>query len=158
MIFDCRLERAWKSIARGKRGLFLVGDPGFAPGFLGTWNFSLWNFALRCSLFWLQFPAMIKSFADSLTEKIFRGDNLTKKEARQLGDIRIDKAQERLLILHHSAEKDLLTLHSLHYHKLQGTGRYSIDANSRNSKWRITFAWADQALTDVSLVKIEDTH
>lgn len=55
-------------------------------------------------------------------------------------------------------EKDLLTLHSLHYHKLHGTGRYSIDANSRNSKWRITFAWADQALTDVSLVKIEDTH
>lgn len=54
--------------------------------------------------------------------------------------------------------KDLLTLHSLHYHKLHGTGRYSIDANSRNSKWRITFAWADQALTDVSLVKIEDTH
>ena len=55
-------------------------------------------------------------------------------------------------------EKDLLTLHSLHYHKLHGTGRNSIDANSRNSKWRITFAWADQALTDVSLVKIEDTH
>ena len=54
--------------------------------------------------------------------------------------------------------KDLLTLHSLHYHKLHGTGRYSIDANSRNSKWRITFAWVDQALTDVSLVKIDDTH
>ena len=101
---------------------------------------------------------MIRSFSDSHTEKIFRGDDLTKREARQLGDIRIDKAQERLLILHHSAEKDLLTLHSLHYHKLHGTGRYSIDANSRNSKWRITFAWADQALTDVSLVKIEDTH
>ena len=101
---------------------------------------------------------MIKSFADSLTEKIFRGDDLTKKEAGQLGDMRIDKAQERLLILHHSAEKDLLTLHSLHYHKLHGTGRYSIDANSRASKWRITFAWADQEFTDVSLVKIEDTH
>lgn len=52
---------------------------------------------------------MIKSFADAITEKIFRGDDLTKKEARQLDDIRIDKAQERLLILHHSAEKDLLT-------------------------------------------------
>jgi plasmid maintenance system killer protein len=101
---------------------------------------------------------MIKSFADALTEKIFRGDDLTKKEARQLGDIRIDKAQERLLILHHSTERELLTLHSLHYHKLHGTGRYSIDANSRNSKWRITFAWADQELTDVSLVQIEDTH
>jgi plasmid maintenance system killer protein len=101
---------------------------------------------------------MIKSFADPLTEKIFRGEDLTKKDGSQLGDIRIDKAQERLLILHHSAEKDLLTLHSLDYHKLHGTGRYSIDANSRASKWRITVVWADQELTDVSLVTIEDTH
>jgi plasmid maintenance system killer protein len=108
--------------------------------------------------FWVTIVNDDQSFADPLTEKIFRGDDLTKKEAKQLGDIRIDKAQERLLILHHSAEKDLMTLHSLHYHKLHGTGRYSIDANSRVSKWRITFAWADQELTDVSLVKIEDTH
>ena len=35
---------------------------------------------------------MIKSFADPITEKIFRGDDLTKKEARLVGDIRIDKA------------------------------------------------------------------
>lgn len=101
---------------------------------------------------------MIKSFADSVAEKIFLGEELTKKEARQLGDIRIDKAQERLVILHHSSEKNLLTLHSLHYHKLHGTKTYSIDANTRASKWRITFAWANQELTDVSLVKIEDTH
>ncbi len=101
---------------------------------------------------------MIISFADPLTGKIFRGENLTKKEARQMGDIRLDKAQERLHILHHSGEKDLLTLHSLHYHKLHGTRRYSIDANSRASKWRITFAWANQEFADVSLVKIEDTH
>jgi plasmid maintenance system killer protein len=101
---------------------------------------------------------MIKSFADPLTEKIFRGENLTRKEAKRLGDIRLDKAQERFVILHHSSEKDLLTLHSLHYHKLHGTKRYSIDANARASKWRITFTWANQELTDVSLVKIEDTH
>jgi hypothetical protein len=30
----------------------------------------------------------------------------------------------------------------LHYHKLHGTKRYSIDANARASKWRITFTWA----------------
>ena len=113
---------------------------------------------LRCSPFGLQFSPVIESFADPLTEKIFRGDDLTRKETRQMGDLRIDKAQERLLILHHSAETDHLNLHSLQYHKLHGTGRYSIDANSRSSKWRITFAWADQALTDVSFVKIEDTH
>lgn len=57
---------------------------------------------------------MIRSFADPLTEKIFRGEDLTHKEARQMGDIRLDKAQERLHILHHSGAKDLLTLHSLH--------------------------------------------
>jgi plasmid maintenance system killer protein len=101
---------------------------------------------------------MIKSFANTITAKLFNGLELTKKEARQLGDLRIDKAQERLLILHHSTERDLLTLQSLHYHKLHGSGRYSIDANSRASKWRITFEWANQELNDVSLVKIEDTH
>ena len=101
---------------------------------------------------------MIKSFADAITGKIFLGQTLTKKETRQLGDIRLDKAQERLLILHHAVEKDLITLHSLHYHKLHGTGRYSIDANSRVSKWRITFGWANHELTNVALVKIEDPH
>lgn len=49
-------------------------------------------------------------------------------------------------------------LQALHYHKLHGEGRYSIDANSRNTKWRITFAWANEELTDVELVEIEDTH
>jgi len=101
---------------------------------------------------------VIKSFANSLTEKVFLGETLTLKEARQLGDLRLDKAQERLVILHHATGQDLLAFHSLHYHKLHGTGRYSMDANSRASKWRITFNWVNQELTDVSLVKIEDTH
>lgn len=102
--------------------------------------------------------AVIKSFANPQTEKIFHGSELSRKDSRQLGDLRVDKAQERLLILHHSTEKDLLSLHSLHYHKLHGSGRYSIDANSRSSKWRITFEWVGQEFADVSLVKIEDTH
>lgn len=72
--------------------------------------------------------------------------------------MRVDKAQERLAILNQASERDLLTLRSLHYHKLHGEGRYSIDANSRNSKWRITFTWANEELTDVKLVEIEDTH
>ncbi len=101
---------------------------------------------------------MIKSFANPITEKIFLGESLTRKETKQMGGIRLDKAQERLLILHHATERDLLSLHSLHYHKLHGTGRHSIDANSRTSKWRITFAWANQEFTDVSLVEIEDPH
>jgi plasmid maintenance system killer protein len=101
---------------------------------------------------------MIKSFADALTEKIFLGEGLTRKEVRTLGNLRIDKAQERLAILHHSTEKDLMKLQALHYHNLRGTRRYSIDADSRASRWRITFAWANRDFTDVSLVKIEDTH
>ena len=93
-----------------------------------------------------------------MTAKIFHGEKLTKIERKALGDLRIEKAQERIAILNHATERDLLGLHSLHYHKLHGTKRYSIDANSRNSKWRITFSWAAQELTDVELVKIEDTH
>lgn len=101
---------------------------------------------------------MIKSFADALTEKVFLGGDLTRKEARSLGDLRVNKAQERLAILHHSTENDLMKLQALHYHNLRGTRRYSIDADSRASRWRITFAWANRELTDVTLVKIEDTH
>ena len=101
---------------------------------------------------------VIRSFADEAAQKIFRGEKLTRKEQKRLGGLRVGKAQERLAILNQASEKDLLTLQSLHYHKLHGEGRYSIDANSRNSKWRITFAWANDELTDVELVKIQDTH
>ena len=44
------------------------------------------------SLFWLRFSRLIKSFADALTEKVLRGDELTKREARQVGDIRTNPA------------------------------------------------------------------
>ncbi len=46
----------------------------------------------------------------------------------------------------------------LYYHSLHGTSRYSIDAYSRKSKWRITFLWKDEEMTDVLLVRLEDTH
>lgn len=69
----------------------------------------------------------------------------------------MEKAQERLAILNQATERDLLILQALHYHKLHGENRYSIDANSRNSKWRITFIRANDELTDVELVEIEDT-
>lgn len=101
---------------------------------------------------------MIESFADAVTGKIFRGEALTKREAMKLGGLKIEKAQERLAILNRAVERDLLTLPPLHYHKLHGTHRFSIDANSRNSKRRITFTWANEEFSDVALVKIEDTH
>ena len=101
---------------------------------------------------------MIASFADSATEKIYLGESLTRKESTKLGDLDVDKAQERLAVLNQASERDLLALPVLHYHALRGTKRYSIDANSRRSKWRITFAWKDENLCDVELVKIEDTH
>jgi plasmid maintenance system killer protein len=101
---------------------------------------------------------VIISFADQVTEKIFMGESLTRKEINQLGDLNLNKAQERLAILNRTNEKDLLTLSFLNYHRLQGTERYSIDANSRRSKWRITFSWNKESRVDVQLVKIEDTH
>lgn len=101
---------------------------------------------------------MIVSFADALTEKVFLGETLTRRDIRKLGDLNIDKAQERLVVLSQTAERDLLALTFLHYHKLHGTGRYSIDADSRRSKWRITFAWTGDDHMDVQLVLIEDTH
>jgi plasmid maintenance system killer protein len=101
---------------------------------------------------------VIISFADQVTEKIFMGESLTRKETSHLGDLNLNKTQERLAILNRANEKDLLTLSYLHYHRLQGTDRYSIDANSRKSKWRITFSWKEDSRVDVQLVKIEDTH
>ncbi|MFT5633176.1 MAG: plasmid maintenance system killer protein [Rubritalea sp.] len=100
---------------------------------------------------------MIESFSDSLTEKIFNQDDLTRKEIRSLGALNIHKAAERLHLLNKMTEKDLLQTPSLKYHTLNN-GRYSIDADSRKSKWRITFQWDDDELVDVSFVKIEDTH
>ena len=101
---------------------------------------------------------MILSFSDDATEKIFNEESLTRKELKKLGGLNIDKAKSRLMILNRSNEKSLLSLGNLCYHSLSGTDRYSIDANSRKSKWRITFTWENDNHTDVQLVKIEDTH
>ena len=101
---------------------------------------------------------MIRSYADKITEKIFKGEELSRKELKKLGELDLAKAQQRLAILNQATEKDLLSLHSLYYHKLKGSDFFSIDADSRKSKWRIVFAWMDETLTDVCLVQIGDTH
>ena len=101
---------------------------------------------------------MTKSFSDSTTERIFNGEPLSRKELKKLGTINLIKAQERLSVLHASSERELLILSMLFYHKLQGTTRFSIDANSRRSPWRITFEWENDEMKDVRLVSIEDTH
>jgi plasmid maintenance system killer protein len=104
------------------------------------------------------FLSVIKSFADAVTEKLFLGDDLTRKESNKLGKLNRVKAFERLAILNEADEKTLLLIPALHYHKLKGSKRYSIDADSRNSPWRITFEWENDEMKDVELVKIEDTH
>ncbi len=101
---------------------------------------------------------MIKSFADTTTETIFLGGELSRKEARKLGGLNTSMAFERLTLLNAADEKRLLLSPFLHYHKLKGSGRYSIDADSRKSPWRITFQWQNDEMKDVLLVKIEDTH
>jgi len=102
--------------------------------------------------------AVIKSFRDELTAKIFSGTKLTKKERKQIGALKVEKAETRLDLLDSADEKDLLHAPHLFYHNLKGTNRYSIDADSRKSPWRITFEWEDDEMKDVLLVKIEDTH
>jgi plasmid maintenance system killer protein len=101
---------------------------------------------------------MILSFDDEKARKIFAGVPLTHKECGKLGGLHIPKAEARLQLLHQATEKNLLTAASLHYHALSGTARHSIDADSRKSKWRITFTWQDATKKDVQLVRIEDTH
>ena len=101
---------------------------------------------------------MIKSFSSPLAERIFYGDSLTKKERKAVGSLNISKAADRLRQLHTADEKALLTALYLHYHKLHGTARYSIDADSRRSPWRITFCWENEDMKNVELVEIEDTH
>ena len=104
------------------------------------------------------FPSVIRSFADAATEKLFLGEELSRKERNKLGTLDPIKAFERLAILNEADEKALLLIPALHYHKLKGTHNFSIDADSRKSPWRITFQWENQEMKDVELVKIEDTH
>ena len=100
---------------------------------------------------------MIKSFSDKITKKIFNAEKLTRKEINKLGSLNFSKTYARLMILNHSSEKELMSIPSFKYHGIS-KGKYSIDADARNSKWRITFQWDNEELTDVKLVKIEDTH
>lgn len=106
----------------------------------------------------MYFCAVIKSFADSVTEKLFLGESLSRKESNKLGTLDLTRAFERLSILNEADEKSLLLLPALHYHKLKGTSKYSIDADSRKSPWRITFQWENSEMKNVELVRIEDTH
>jgi plasmid maintenance system killer protein len=101
---------------------------------------------------------VIQSFADTITEKLFLGEDLSRRETNRMGSLNTVKAYERLAILNEADEKALLLIPFLHYHKLKGSARYSIDADSRKSPWRITFQWADSQMKDVQLVRIEDTH
>lgn len=101
---------------------------------------------------------MIKSFSDTLTRKVLLSELLTKKECKILGSLNLKKAVERLALLDVSNEKNLLLSPALHYHHLKGSTRYSIDADSRKSPWRITFCWEEEEMTNVELLTIEDTH
>ena len=101
---------------------------------------------------------MIKSFADTTTEKLFLGEELTRRECNKLGRLDPIRAFERLAILNEADEKSLLRIPALHYHKLKGTSKFSIDADSRKSPWRITFQWDNSEMKNVELVRIEDTH
>lgn len=117
-----------------------------------------WLFSLATFTFWCIFPPVIQSFADATTEKLFFGEELSRKEMNRMGKLNTVKAYERLAILNEAEEKALQLIPFLHYHKLKGSARYSIDADSRKSPWRITFQWENSQMKNVQLVRIEDTH
>jgi plasmid maintenance system killer protein len=116
-------------------------------------NLPLGAFANSCI-----FSPVIKSFADTTRETIFLGGQPSRKDLKKLGGLNIAKAFERLTMLDAADEKRLLLSPSLHYHKLKGSSRYSIDADSRTSPWRIIFQWENDEMKNVQLVTIEDTH
>ena len=106
----------------------------------------------------MYFQVMIKSFLDEKTKKIFNGETLTSKERKKIGSLNTKKAQARLTLLDDSTEKELMLNNRANYHNLSGTKKYCIDADARNSKWRITFTWENDDKKDVECVLIEDTH
>ncbi|MEY3894882.1 MAG: RelE-like toxin of type toxin-antitoxin system HigB [Verrucomicrobiota bacterium] len=101
---------------------------------------------------------MIQSFADAATEKLFLGRALSRKELNAFGSLNTSKAMARLALLDQADEKALLLSPFLHYHQLKGSAQFSIDADSRKSPWRITFQWENAEMTNVHLVRIQDTH
>ncbi len=116
------------------------------------------NLRLVRYAYWRKFFLVIKSFADSLTEKLFLGEGLTRRECNKIGNLNIVRAYEHLAILNEADERALMLIPSLHYHKLKGTNQFSIDADSRKSPWRITFQWENSEMKDVEIVQTEDTH
>jgi len=94
---------------------------------------------------------------DELDESEALRDQI-RKEIKKIGNLNPVKVFERLNMLHDSDEKALLLSPSLHYHRLKGSAKYSIDADSRKSPWRITFQWESEEMKNVELVRIEDTH
>ena len=101
---------------------------------------------------------MIRSFSCGITEKVFKGETLKRKEVNTLGDCNLQKARERLEALNIATENDLRILTSFHYHRIRGTDYFSIDTK-RNSAWRILFQWDDDEMKDVKLVKLTtETH
>ena len=92
--------------------------------------------------------AMIKSFSDKETEKVFQN-----KRSRKLpGDIQ-QTALKKLIMLDAACEPmDLREPPGNHFEALSGrNGYYSIRINAQ---WRITFLWDDGAEN----VRIEDYH
>jgi len=100
---------------------------------------------------------VIKSFQCKITEKLWHGEPLKRKDINKFGNLNWECALETLETLNSANEKNLLTFQSLSYHSLHD-GRYSVDVKARGN-WRIIFNWDNEEKTDVCLVRISDeTH
>lgn len=91
---------------------------------------------------------MLQSFADVITEQIWKGQAIRRIPA----DLQ-RQALKRLTYLNAAKRlEDLYQPPSNRFHALQGTGRYSL---SVNMQWRITFTWTEAGPAEV---RFEDYH
>jgi len=93
------------------------------------------------------YVAMIRSFRDSETKKLFRG-----QRSRRLPPNIQRAARRKLLMLDAATELDSLRVppgNRLEALKGDRSGQHSIRINSQ---WRICFAWSDGGAHDVEIV------
>ena len=106
------------------------------------------NFPFDVNVLNLQPRRMIQSFADEVTEQIWKGVPVRRVPA----DLQ-RQALKRLGYLNASQKlEDLFQPPSNRFHALKGSGRYAIRVNLQ---WRITFTWTEAGPAEVLF---EDYH
>jgi proteic killer suppression protein len=96
---------------------------------------------------------MIKSFGNALTEALFNGDKLSKKQAKLFPSLLIKKACLQLDLTNQAERlEDFYFPPSNHFEALVGDlkGFYSIRIN--RGPWRVIFKWDEGHAEEVAIV------